>query len=50
VRDTDLISNVNVVPAGVLGPALPPPARLLPRPQVLDQSVLEALNGARRAR
>jgi hypothetical protein len=43
VRDTDLISDVNVVPAGVLGPARPPPARLLSRPQVLDQSVLEAL-------
>jgi hypothetical protein len=25
VRDTDLISNVNVVPAGFLGPARPPP-------------------------
>ncbi len=41
VRDTDLISNVNVVPAGVLGLAPPPPTLLLPRPQVLDQSVLK---------
>jgi hypothetical protein len=50
VRDTDLINNVNVVPAGVLGPARPPPALPLPRPLVLDQSVLEALKAARRAR
>jgi hypothetical protein len=50
VRDTDLISNVKVVPAGDLGPAPPPPALRLPRPQVLEQSVREALNGACRAR
>jgi hypothetical protein len=50
VRDTDLISTVNVAPAGVLSSARPPPALLLPRPQVLDQFVLEALKRARRAR
>jgi hypothetical protein len=38
VRDADLISNVTVVPDGVLGPAPRPPARLFPRPQVLDES------------
>jgi hypothetical protein len=46
MRDTDLISNVKVVPAGVLGHALPPPALRLSRPQLLDQSVREALKGA----
>jgi hypothetical protein len=48
VRDTDLISNVNVVPAGVLRLAPPPPALLLPRPQVLDQSVDSRVTPRRR--